>query len=174
MAGALDVRDRGNDPGGGRIGVMNYSVLPPEVNSSRMFTGAGPGPMLAAAAAWDGLSAELSSAASSFGSVISTLTGQAWQDPAAVSMAAGAAPLAGWLNTAAGHVSHTAQQLRATAAAFEAAQAATVHPVLVGVNRNQLVSLVASNLFGQNAPAIAATEAGYEQMWAQDVGATFG
>jgi hypothetical protein len=62
MAGALDVRDRGNDPGGGRIGVMNYPVLPPEVNSSRMFTGAGPGPMLAAAA-WGGLSAELSSAA---------------------------------------------------------------------------------------------------------------
>jgi PPE-repeat protein len=89
-------------------------------------------------------------------------------------MAAAAAPLAGWLNTAAGHVSHTAQQLRATAAAFEDAQAATVHPVLVGANRNQLVSLVASNLFGQNAPAIAATEAEYEQMWAQDVGATFG
>jgi len=54
MAGALDARDRGNDPGGGRIGVMNCPVLPPEVNSSRMFTGAGPGPMLAAAAARDG------------------------------------------------------------------------------------------------------------------------
>ena len=34
---------------------MNFSVLPPEVNSARMYVGAGSGPMLEAAAAWDGL-----------------------------------------------------------------------------------------------------------------------
>jgi hypothetical protein len=44
-----------------------------------------------------------------------------------------------------------------------------VHPALVAANRNHLVSLVATNLLGQNAPAIAAAEAVYEQMWAQDV-----
>jgi PPE-repeat protein len=49
-----------------------------------------------------------------------------------------------------------------------------VHPVVVTANRNQLVQLVFSNLFGQNAPAIAATEAEYEQMWAQDVSAMVG
>lgn len=52
---------------------MNYAVLPPELNSLRMFTGAGSAPMLAAAVAWDGLAAELGSAASSFGSVTSDL-----------------------------------------------------------------------------------------------------
>ncbi|EUA88460.1 PPE family protein [Mycobacterium ulcerans str. Harvey] len=52
---------------------------------------------------------------------------------------------------------------------FEAAQAAIVHPAMVAANRNELVALVISNLFGQNAPAIAATEAVYEQLWAQDV-----
>ncbi|OOK78587.1 PPE family protein [Mycobacterium kansasii] len=51
--------------------VMNYSVLPPEINSSRMFAGAGAAPMLDAAAAWAGLAEELSSAASSFGSLTS-------------------------------------------------------------------------------------------------------
>ncbi|WP_159373671.1 PPE domain-containing protein, partial [Mycobacterium tuberculosis] len=54
---------------------MNFSVLPPEINSGRMFFGAGSGPMLAAAAAWDGLAAE------SFGLVTSGLaggSGQAW------------------------------------------------------------------------------------------------
>lgn len=39
--------------------MVNFSVLPPEINSGRMFFGAGSGPMLAAAAAWDGLAAEL-------------------------------------------------------------------------------------------------------------------
>ncbi|WP_029401483.1 PPE domain-containing protein, partial [Mycobacterium tuberculosis] len=52
---------------------MNYAVLPPELNSLRMFTGAGSAPMLAAAVAWDGLAAELGSAASSFGSVTVTV-----------------------------------------------------------------------------------------------------
>lgn len=60
---------------------MNYAVLPPELNSLRMFTGAGSAPMLAAAVAWDGLAAELGSAASSFGSVTSDLASQAWQGP---------------------------------------------------------------------------------------------
>ncbi|WP_151039081.1 PPE domain-containing protein, partial [Mycobacterium tuberculosis] len=72
---------------------MNFSVLPPEINSGRMFFGAGSGPMLAAAAAWDGLAAELGLAASSFGSVTSGLAGQSWQG-AAAAMAAAAAPYA--------------------------------------------------------------------------------
>ncbi len=60
---------------------MNFAVLPPEINSVRMFSGAGSEPMLAAAAAWDGLSAELAAAAESFASVTSGLAGagQAWQ-----------------------------------------------------------------------------------------------
>ena len=41
---------------------MDFAVLPPEVNSGRMYAGAGSGPLMAAAAAWDGLAAELSSA----------------------------------------------------------------------------------------------------------------
>ncbi|CFB03271.1 PPE family protein [Mycobacterium tuberculosis] len=45
----------------------------PEVNSLRMYLGAGSGPMLAAAAAWDGLADELAVAASWFGSVTSGL-----------------------------------------------------------------------------------------------------
>lgn len=44
---------------------MSFLVLPPEVNSALMFAGAGSGPTLAAAAAWDGLAAELGQAANS-------------------------------------------------------------------------------------------------------------
>ncbi len=89
-------------------------------------------------------------------------------------MAAAAVPYAGWLGAAAASASGAAAQARAVAGAFESALAATVHPVVVAANRSDLVQLVASNLFGQNAPAIAATEGQYEEMWAADVAAMVG
>ncbi|MCV7124731.1 PPE family protein, partial [Mycobacterium lacus] len=153
---------------------MNYSVLPPEINSLRMFTGAGSGPMLEAAVAWDGLASELGSAADSFASVTSGLAGQAWQGPASAAMLAAAAPYAGWLSAAAARAAGASAQAKAVASAFEAARAAMIHPLAVAANRNAFVQLVLSNLFGQNAPAIAAAEALYEEMWAQDVAAMVG
>ncbi|WP_157133420.1 PPE family protein, partial [Mycobacterium tuberculosis] len=156
---------------------MNFSVLPPEINSGRMFFGAGSGPMLAAAAAWDGLAAELGLAAESFGLVTSGLaggSGQAWQGAAAAAMVVAAAPYAGWLAAAAARAGGAAVQAKAVAGAFEAARAAMVDPVVVAANRSAFVQLVLSNVFGQNAPAIAAAEATYEQMWAADVAAMVG
>lgn len=141
---------------------MNFMVLPPEVNSARIYAGAGPAPMLAAAVAWDGLAAELGMAAASFSLLISGLTagpGSAWQGPAAAAMAAAAAPYLSWLNAATARAEGAAAGAKAAAAVYEAARAATAHPALVAANRNQLLSLVLSNLFGQNLPAIAATEA---------------
>src|ERR1700761_59468 len=158
----------------GGAGVSNFLVLPPEINSLRIFAGAGSGPMLSAATAWDGLAAELGSAASSFNSVISGLVGQAWQGPASAAMGCRAAPSGGGGRAAAAQAENAAGLARATAAVFETAQASTVHPTLVGSNRIQLGSLITTNLFGQNAPAIAAIEAEYEQMWAQDVAAMAG
>jgi len=153
---------------------MNFSVLPPDITSVQMHSGAGSGPMLAAAAAWDGLASELDSAANSFSSVTSGLATQGWQGPASQAMVAAAAPYAGWLKTAAAQASGAASQAQSVAGVFESALAATVHPAVVAANRSNLVSLVMSNLFGQNAPAIAATEGQYEEMWAQDVAAMVG
>jgi triacylglycerol lipase len=154
--------------------VMNFSVWPPEVNSILLLDGPGSEPMLRAAAAWDGIGSELSSAASAFGSVTSDLAGQAWQGPASASMTNSVARYVDWLGGAAAQAEQSAAQARAAATAFEAALATIVDPELVTTNRGQLVSLVTSNLFGQNAPAIAAAEAEYEQMWAQDVAAMSG
>jgi triacylglycerol lipase len=78
-------------------------------------------------------------------------------------------PYVGWLQAAATQAEQSATQARAAATAYEAALSTIVDPGLIAVNRSQFVSLVRSNLFGQNAPAIAAAEAAYEQMWAQDV-----
>ncbi|WP_152162571.1 PPE domain-containing protein, partial [Mycobacterium tuberculosis] len=98
---------------------MSFVVLPPEINSLRMFIGAGTAPMLAAAAAWDGLAEELGTAAQSFASVTAGLAGQAWQGPAALAMAAAAAPYAGWLTAAAAQSAGAAGQARAVASIFE-------------------------------------------------------
>src|SRR5262249_53406624 len=78
---------------GGKSTMVNFMVLPPEINSLLMFNGAGSAPMLEAAAAWEGLASELGSAASSFSSVTSGLTGHAWQGAAAQALAAGGHPI---------------------------------------------------------------------------------
>jgi PPE-repeat protein len=153
---------------------MDFAMLPPEINSGRMYAGPGSGPMLAAAAAWNGLAADLESAASSYQSVISGLTGGPWLGPASVSMAAAAAPYVGWMRTTAAQAAQTATQAEATAAAYDAAFAATVSPPVIAANRALLMALVATNLFGQNTPAIATTETQYAEMWAQDAGAMYG
>ncbi len=107
--------------------MVNFSVLPPEINSWRMFTGAGPGPMLEVASAWDALAGELGSAAASFGSVTSRLTGAAWQGAASQAMAGAAAPYVAWLTAASVRAQAASAQAKTVASAFEAAQAATVH-----------------------------------------------
>lgn len=129
--------------------------------------------MLAAAAAWDVLAAELHSTAASYSSVISGLTAE-WRGPSSATMAAAAAPYSGWLSTTAAQAEQTANQARAAVAAYEAAFAATVPPPVIAANRSLLMSLIATNIVGQNTPAIAATEAQYAEMWAQDAAAMYG
>ena len=149
-------------------------MLPPEVNSARMYAGPGPGPMLAAAAAWDGLAAELQSTAASYRTAISELTDGPWLGASSASMAAATAPYLDWMTTSAGQSEHTAMQAKAAAAAYETAFAMTVPPAVIAANRSLLMALVATNVFGQNTAAIAATETEYGEMWAQDASAMYG
>src|ERR1700691_5024905 len=152
---------------------MDFGILPPEINSGRMYTGAGTGPMLAAAAAWDDLAAELGSAASSYASEVADLTSGAWQGPSSASMAAAAAPYVAWMNATAAQAEETGSQAKVAAAAYEAAFAATVPPPVISANRALLMMLIATNILGQNTPAIAATAAHYLEMWAQEAAAMY-
>jgi PPE-repeat protein len=153
---------------------MDYGALPPEINSGRIYAGPGSGPLMAAAAAWDGLGAELGSAASGYASAISELTSGPWVGPASTSMVSAVTPYVSWLGALASQAEETADQARAAAAAYEVAFAATVPPPVIAANRTLLATLVATNFLGQNTPAIAATEAQYAEMWAQDAGAMYG
>ena len=152
---------------------MDFAFLPPEINSGRMYTGPGAGPMLAAAAAWDDLAAELSSTAASYASTVSSLTGGTWQGPSSESMATAAATYVEWMNITAAQAEETGNQAKAAVAAYEAAFAATVPPPVIEANRALLMMLIATNILGQNTPAIAATEAHYMEMWAKDTGAMY-
>ena len=153
---------------------MDFALLPPEINSGRMYDGPGSEPMLAAAAAWDGLAAELQSAAASYESVISGLTAGPWLGPTSAAMAAAAGPYVAWMRTTATQAEQTATQAKAAAAAYEVTFAAMVPPPVIAANRALLQALVATNLFGQNTTAIAATETHYAEMWAQDATAMYG
>lgn len=139
-----------------------------------MYAGPGAGSMIGAAVAWDALATELQTAASSYSSVIAGLTSGPWLGPAAANAAAAFIPFATWTSVTAGQAELAASQARAAIAAYEAAYAATVPPAVIAANRSLLAALVATNFFGQNSPAIAATEALYCEMWAQDAAAMYG
>jgi PPE-repeat protein len=153
---------------------MHFAVLPPEVNSGRMYAGPGVGPMLTAASAWDELANDLHSAADDFEGVVSGLTSDPWQGPAAESMVASAAPQTDWLRTTAAQATQAGTQAKAAASAYESAFSMSVPPSEVAANRAQLMTLQATNLLGQNTAAIAANEVEYGEMWAQDVAAMYG
>lgn len=151
--------------------VIHFSWLPPEINSGRIYSGAGSGPLYGAATAWQRLAQDLQASASSFDSVVTGLVNGSWSGPASVAMAAAATPFVAWLSAAAEQAQLASGQVQAAAAAFEAALSATVHPAAVTANRASFMSLVATNFLGQNTPAIATFESSYAEMWAQDVAA---
>src|SRR5438105_3320357 len=106
--------------------MVDYGLLPPEINSGRMYTGPGSGPMLAAAAAWSGLAADFQSAAAGHRSVITELTSGPWLGPASESLLSAVTPFITWLDGSAVEAGEAASQAFAAAAAYEAAFAATI------------------------------------------------
>ncbi|BBZ44146.1 PPE family protein [Mycobacterium parmense] len=147
---------------------MFYGAFPPEFNSGRMYSGPGSGSMRAAAAAWEGLASELQSTVASYSAVIDGLTNGVWTGPSSANMAAAVTPYLAWMQGTAAQASQAAAQATEAATAYETAFAAHVPPEEIAANRAQLAQLVATNVFGQNTAAIAATEVQYAEMWAQD------
>jgi PPE-repeat protein len=153
---------------------MDFGALPPEINSARMYSGSGSTSMLGAAAAWDGLASELVRTASSYQSVITGLVSEGWLGPTSSLMAAAVTPYMTWMSMTGAQAEQAASQAAAAAGAYEAAFAMTVPPPEVAANRTQLATLIATNFLGLNTPAIAANEAQYGEMWAQDAAAMYG
>ncbi|MBY0440809.1 MAG: PPE family protein [Mycobacteriaceae bacterium] len=153
--------------------MTDYEV-PPEINSGRMYAGPGSSSLVASAAAWQALAAQLGSAGAAFGAVISALATGAWLGPSSISMAAAAAPYVVWMIATAGQCEAAAAAAAAAATAFEGARAGVVPPPVIEANRNMLMTLISTNFLGVNTPAIAASEAAYDEMWGQDTTVMYG
>jgi PPE-repeat protein len=152
---------------------MDFGKLPPEINSGRMYAGPGALSLLVAAVAWSRLASELHTTAAGYQWVTSNLAGGGWDGASADLMAAAAAPYAAWLTDTAAKAEQAAAQARAAAGAFDVAHRMTVPPPLIAANRAQLRAIAATNFLAQYSPAIAAIEADYEEMWAQDAAAMY-
>jgi PPE-repeat protein len=154
--------------------MLDFGALPPEVNSARMYMGPGSSSFQVAASAWNGLAAELQSAAQGYETTITQLASDGWTGPASTAMASAAQPYITWMQETATQAEQAAAQAQAAVAAYEQAFAATVAPPLVAANRAETAAAVQANVFGQYTPLIAQLEAQYGQMWAQDAAAMYG
>jgi len=153
---------------------MDFGALPPEINSARMYSGAGSAPLLGAASAWGALAEELHSAAEVYQSLVSEIADASWWGPSAMAMLSAVGPYVSWMSATATLAEQAGDYARAVVGAYELAYAATVPPAEVAANRSLLSLLVATNWLGQNTSAIAAAEAQYAEMWAQDAAVMYG
>ena len=153
--------------------MVDFGMIPPEMNSARMYAGPGSSSMQAAASSWNGLAAELSSAATGYEQVVSQLASDEWMGPASTAMASAAQSYVSWLGDTATQAEQAATQATSAAAAYEQAFAATIPPPMVAANRAETAAAMQTNVFGQNTALIAQLEAQYGEMWAQDSSAMY-
>jgi PPE-repeat protein len=149
---------------------MEFTTLPPEVISALIHSGPGSQSLTDAAAAWRQLGADLEDAADNYAAAVSSMA-DTWHGPSSTAMSVSVAPYLTWLRTTSQQAQQVAASAQAAANAFNSASAAVVPTAQVLANRTQLAQLLATNVFGKNLPAIAATEADYQRMWANNAAA---
>jgi PPE-repeat protein len=152
---------------------IDFGALPPEINSARIYAGPGSASFMTAASAWNGVAAELNSAALGYDNIVTTLASEEWLGPASAAMASAVQPYVAWMTTTAGQAEQAAVLAQSAAAAYETALASVVPPPLIAANRAELAQATATNVLGQNNGVIAQLESQYAEFWAQSAAAMY-
>lgn len=146
-----------------------WGAFPPEVNTARLQAGAGPAPMMQAAAGWEALAISLETQADELAASLASLA-QNWQGAGSERAISAAMPMVIWLRMLALQAQKRALQATAQAGAYTTAFTAT--PQLPEIEMNHVTHgvLESTNFLGVNTVPIGVNEADYVRMW--DLAAT--
>ena len=150
---------------------MFWHGMPPELNTARLMAGAGPAPMLQAAAGWEALAIFLETQADELAASLAALT-STWSGSASERAVTATMPMVVWLRTVSAQAQKRALQATAQASSYNLAMATT--PPLPEIEQNHITHAVleATNFLGVNTLPIGINEFDYfVRMWNQAAGA---
>ena len=148
-----------------------WHALPPEINTSRLMTGAGAEPMLQAATGWETFAVELETQADELAVALTQLSAN-WTGAASERAIQSIMPMVLWLRATSLQAQKRALQATAQATAYSTALVTT--PPIPEIEQNHVTHAVleATNFLGVNAVPIGLNEEDYfVRMWNQAAGA---
>jgi PPE-repeat protein len=138
-----------------------WSALPPEVNAGQLLTGDQGASIAAAATAFETLGATLAAEGATMGATAGTTAATGWIGAGGTAMLGTAIPYVAAMEALVAWVQQSAASAAAIEQAYATARAAMVQVPICTTNRTSQAGLVASNVIGQNTPAIIGLDTEY-------------